>query len=185
MRLVGAIDAVMIHELFAVLDEFFQDSNIWQEEVVVTTTADEQDYEIIIATASATVTRLMAAIHNDGKIKADMRNELGVLHLQDPWNAGSEITVCVALTVLEPTDADDLPVVPEWILTKYWRGILDGLLARMESQPSKPYTNTTLATYHGRSFKRTVSRARAEANSAHLYGGQRWQFPQNFATGRG
>lgn len=183
VRVPGALDQMIKHELFAVFDEFFDNTNIWKEEFDFTTVASRTEYEIT-PDDHAQVLRLMGVTKDTIPIKASLKTEPSLILLATEPQAGWGMTATVALTVLDPVDADELPQVPDWIIVKYWRGIADGVIAKLLSQPAKPYTNINLATYHQQRFRQAMAKAKAEANSENLYGGQRWAFPQNFATGR-
>ena len=88
----------------------------------------------------------------------------------------------VALTVIDPTDGEGMPHMPDWIAEKYQDYLASGLLSRLAMQTGKPYSSDKMAMYHGRRFSEGISLARKEARQGHVYGGQRWTFPQNFAS---
>lgn len=185
MRAPGAIDPVIKHELYSVMDEFLEGSNIWQIEHVEPTVAGQLEYPLTLVEQAA-VARLMRVVNSDDiPITATLQGNPSTLLLRTAPDTVYNMTVVLALTVTEPEDGDGYPEVPDWIVDKYWRGIADGALARLMSQPAKPYTNTTLAAYHGQRFRQAIAKAKYEANNENLYNGQRWRFPQNFATGRG
>ena len=74
--------------------------------------------------------------------------------------------------------------IPTWVWGRYRLGIEYGVKGRLMAQPSKPYTNTQLAVLNTRQYNAIRAQARVEAATMYKYGGQNWQFPQNFRTRR-
>jgi hypothetical protein len=182
----GAVDSVILLELFNVLNEFFQDTNIWQEDIAFTVLGSETSDTVfyIEPESVSSVVRLMSLKDSVGfPINGNMAIPGEVTLVTPPGNAGTYVAT-VALTINDPTQRDGYPEFPEWILNKYSLGILDGVLGRMMSQPSKPYLNIQLATYHTKKFRNAVSVASAESDHRNVYGRQAWAFPQSFATRR-
>jgi hypothetical protein len=68
------------------------------------------------------------------------------------------------------------------VIEKYQDYVASGVLSRLTTQPGKPYSNQKLAVYHGRHFMEGVALAKKEARQGHVFGGQRWAFPQTFAS---
>jgi hypothetical protein len=87
----------------------------------------------------------------------------------------------LALNIVDPLDADGLPVVPQSIMEKYKDHISAGAISRMMAQGGKPYSNDPGAAYHGRRFNQGVGLARQEVRDMFTYGGQRWVFPRGWA----
>jgi len=81
-----------------------------------------------------------------------------------------------------PTDKNDFPVIPDWILPLYGVGILDGLLGKMMSQIAKSYSNPKQGVYHLARFNGAMAQARASALRRYTFGTQAWSFPQGFRT---
>ena len=181
MRLPGALDDVIREELFITLDEFLQRSSIWQEEVTFKVTPARKDY--VVAASGGTIVQLFHVKNsNELNVVATMQEPATILLRHTP-NADT-FTALVAKTVVDPTTRDGDPELPEWILTKYHSGILEGVLGRMMSQPAKPYTNERHAVYHMRRFRNAIAGASADARRKNMYGGQAWRFPQSFAVRR-
>lgn len=177
-RVPGALDDVMKHELFSALDEFFQKSEIWREEVEVPIVADEDEYEVEPDATSASITRLYSLVdENDTSVPATM-SEIGLLVLNTVPVAAATLTAKLILKPSEPLLVTGYPNCPEWILERYWLPIVDGLLSRMMSMPMKPYTNAVLAAYHGRLFRNGIAQANADVRTGNLYNGQAWTFPR-------
>lgn len=93
-------------------------------------------------------------------------------------NPGNEIWVATfALSIIDPLDADGLPVVPAWIIQKYQDAIGDGVISRLMAQTGKPHSNSQGAAFHGRKFNQGVGLAREEIRTMLTFGGQAWRFP--------
>lgn len=191
IRLPGALDAAIQMELFAVMNEFFQSSNIWYEDIQfpVQPTADSyldnpDAYTYDVIPTQGSITRLMGVVDSKGlPIKAYMPT-LGQVVLNFSPNTADTYTARVALTVSDPVTRDGYPEFPDWIMDKYGNDILDGVLARMMAQIAKPYSSPQMAQYHMRLFKQSVAQAKVEASHQNVYRGQNWRFPQTFARRR-
>lgn len=191
IRLPGALDAAIQMELFAVMNEFFQGSNIWYEDIKfpVEPTSDAftdnpEAYTYDVIPAQGTITRLMGIIDSQGRPQQGYMPILGQVILSFSPNVADTYTARVALTVSDPVTRSGYPEFPAWIMDKYGNEILDGVLSRMMSQIAKPYTSPQMAQYHGRMFKHAVSQAKVEASHQNVYRGQNWRFPQTFSRRR-
>jgi hypothetical protein len=179
VRLPGAVDTAIKLELFAVLNDFFQSTNIWREEIPLVVAPPTKDYEVTPFSVS-TINRLMWVYDDKGFPVSAIMPVPGSLKLTYEPDASKTITVTVALTVTDPVTREDFPEFPDWILNKYNTCILDGVLARMMSQAAKPYSNAQLAAYHGREYKGACSFAKVETERNNVYRNQSWRFPQTF-----
>ncbi len=191
IRLPGALDAAIQMELFAALNEFFQKSNIWFEDIQfpVQSTNDTylenpEAFTYDVIPTQGTITRLVGVVNSqEMPVKASMPT-LGQVVLVYSPDMADTYTARVALTVVDPVTRDGYPEFPDWIMTKYGNGILEGVLGRMMSQIAKPYTSPQGAQFHLRNFKQVVSQAKVEAGRQNVYRGQSWRFPQAFASRR-
>jgi hypothetical protein len=62
--------------------------------------------------------------------------------------------------------------------------MLDGTLGRLYGMPSKPWTSTQLATYHGTRFRQGMNRARDIAERLHSHQQSPRRAYPYFARGR-
>lgn len=180
VRLPGAVDTALQMELFNALTEFFMGSNIWRENIEIYVVPDVTNYDLT-PMGNAKVVRLMS-VEDNNKFPVSASIDLITQELalaQAPANAATYVAQ-VALSVDDPVDKEGYPQFPAWVLSVYQSDIIDGVLARMMSQPAKPYSNTQLAIYHERRFASAIAMARAEAQRRYVYGGQTWRFPQSF-----
>ncbi len=192
IRLPGALDGVIKMELFTVLREFTEQSNAWLDRVTFLFPPGAERIELV-PNHEADINRLVsvAVVGPDGSEEAYWTRlpaampEPGVVHIPSRFTSTAETQTClatVALIVADPTGEDGLPTFPRWMADKYFGCLLDGTLYRMMSQPAKPYSSTPGALFHGRRFRKGVAQARNETRHGNAYGGQRWVFPQQFAT---
>lgn len=192
IRLPGALDAGIKLELFSVLNEFFQESNIWYEDIdfAVTPTAytyleSPSSYTYDIEPADqGVINRLMGVVSITGTLQSAVMPIPGSIILGHSPNQADTYRARVSKTITDPVTRDGYPLFPDWLLNKYGNDILDGVLGRMMSQLAKPYSNVNLAGVHLKLFKQAVNKARTEATHQNLYRGQRWSFPQTFARNR-
>ncbi len=195
IKLPGSSDAGIKLELFGVIKEFLQDSNSWLENIELMVTAGTQSYALV-PRKGGQIIRLGGVWDGLGlPVHASMPN-FGTLTVHQsiqvtsvaqaesdtsrkattPW------TVNVIKNTSLPTTKDAIPVAPDFVLQVYSTYIMDGVLGKMMSQTSKSYTNVQMGVYHLKRFRDGISIARDAAFNQNLFGGQRWQFPQNFAT---
>lgn len=180
VQLPGATDAAIKFEIYNALNDFFQGSNIWREDIEVAVTSGVTSYDLIPSGPAKIVQLMSLTDANEFQVggQFDLITEALVL-AQTPSSNGTYVAQ-VALTVNDPIDREGFPVFPMWVLNLYMNGIISGVLARMMGQPAKPYSNTQLAIYHNRNFSIAIANARVEANRGFTYGSQKWRFPQQF-----
>ena len=192
IRLPGALDNAIKLEIFSVLNEFFQATNIWTEDIDFSVTPTNDSYldnpaaytYTITPVSGGVINRLIAVWNSDGFAQAATMPIPGEVILKFSPNEADTYTARVAKTVNEPLDNEGYPDFPAWVLNKYGNEMLDGVLARMMGQIAKPYSSAQLALYHMREFRRAIGRAKAEALHGNVYRGQSWRFPQSFVRTR-
>ncbi len=180
VRLPGAVDNALRMEMFNTLNDFFQDTNIWFEDIGFETVVGVKDYDLI-STSPSSIVRLISVTDNHDFVVGAYMDTPGELQLRDAPAEVHDYTARVSLTVNDPIDREGYPVFPMWVLNKYQNDIIDGVLGRMMAQPAKPYSNAQLAVLHARKFSSSIAFARQEANRRNIYRGQRWAFPQSFS----
>jgi hypothetical protein len=180
VRVPGAVDGALQLEFFAVMNEFFQDSNLWYEDIDFAVTSGVTNYSIT-STSVSTINRLMGVVNS---AQQDVRAYMAVpgeIQLAIQPSQDDTFTARVALTVTDPVTRDGYPEFPDWVLNKYNSGIQDGVLGRMFSQVAKPYSNERMSIFHMRRFEQAKAQAKVEAQHQNVYRGQNWKFPQTFA----
>lgn len=185
VQLPGAIDGVIQLEIYNAMNEFFQDSNVWREDIDVPVVPNTLNYTIV-PTATASIVRLIGVVDNyERPVGAvlDLLNDNELALFNSPSEAAT-YTAQVSLTVNEPLDNEGFPTFPAWVLNLYMGDFISGVLSRMLAQPAKPYTNAQLATYHGTAFRGAISKARSEANRRYTYRNQVWRFPRGWSRNK-
>lgn len=191
IKLPGALDGVLQMEMVNVLNEFLNGSNIWTEDIPfgVTPTSDTYlenptAWTYTIVPTRGSINRLMALVTSDGlPVPAGMEIPGDVVLGRQPSEADT-YTARVSLVLGDQMTKEGYPDFPQWLLSKYYADILDGLLGAMMGQLAKPYSNPQLAQYHMRRFRSAISQAKVEAQHQNVYRGQSWRFPQNFVRRR-
>lgn len=192
VRLPGALDAGIKLELFTVMNEFFQKSNIWYEDITfeVTPTTetylenpDAYTYELNVL-ENGTINRLIRVTDAQGMAQSAVMPTPGFVILTYSPNTAGTYTARVTKTITDPVTREGDPVFPDWILTKYGNDIADGVVGRMMAQIAKPYSSPAMAAVFTKNFKQGVNKARAEAMHGNVYRGQNWRFPQSFSSSR-
>jgi hypothetical protein len=179
-HLPGATPAVIQLELFNVLSDFFQNSNIWQEDIpFAVRAADTVPTTYYVEQESlASIVRLLWMVDSSSLPKFGTMATPGEIVLLNQPSQDDTYTATVALTINDPVGADGFPEFPDWIVNKYSTGLIDGVVGRMMAQPAKPYTNMQLAGVRTRSFRSCVATAKAEALHMNVNNAQSWRFPR-------
>lgn len=186
VHLPGATDDAIQYALFSTMDLFFKGSNVWQEDIDVPVPGTDPAGTVYVLTPSAPalIDKLMwvfqkstsKSFQRGPSVSASMSTP-GELVLTTQPSSAVTYTATVALTVQDPTTRDGYVQFPAWVLAKYREPILDGLLGQMMSQPSKPFSNTTLSVFHMRKFNNKIASARVEMMRNNKFRQQAWAFP--------
>lgn len=177
VSLPGATEEIVKFELFNVLNEFFQVTKAWKEDVTFEVTSENTEYDVVPGEPGA-VDSLISVVDANEILTAATMPVIGVVKLSSAPSTSQEYTATYSLTVVDPARTDGYPQFPSAILNKYQNDILHGVLANMMAQPAKPYSSERLAIYHMRKFRSGMARARTETLHQNLYNGQTWRFPQ-------
>jgi hypothetical protein len=103
-----------------------------------------------------------------------------ILRIVENPNAQEVWIATVALTPCDPTDGEGFVEPPDYLMEKYLAYIACGAVAKLMTQPAKPYSSVPGSQYNGRKFNEGVGLARKEVRHMFNYSGQRWQFPQGW-----
>lgn len=179
-------EATVKQELFRVMDDFTQKTNIWQEEITVPILPNVTSYTL--TPTSGKVNRLLFVYDANAATRYWPRSGLGmrvpgVLTLYVAPSTSATWKAIVAKRTDTPFDVDTgYPVIDDWIVEKYADTIGRGLRALLLIEPQKPYSNPMLAQVNQRAYLTGCGEARANDGHANIYNGANWQFPQSFAT---
>jgi hypothetical protein len=189
----GLTDAVFKWVAFQVANDFTDATNIWTEEVPIPVVPDVTSYPFTLA-HKGFPNRFMLlydpAMFASGGEKRWVQGRCG---MQVPgtitvgyapseaatWNA------IIAKIVTEPVDANgypDIETADQWWIDQYRDALVYGCLARIFGMPAKTFSNPKLARDYQTSYISERSKARGDVIKANTFNGQRWQFPQGWAT---
>ena len=187
----GVTNAVFQQVLFRTWKDFCDKTNIWLETVPFDVGPDTRTYPVPVS-YKGTPNRLMlvydpAMEHPDRKwVQGGITMTVpGYIDLTYPPSSAVTWAAVIAKTPIEPTDVNNYPDLEpsdRWIVDKYRECLYFGTLGRLQASPSKPYSNTGLAKYNLQNYRSELGKARTDAIKANMFGGQRWMFPQSFAT---
>ena len=179
----GAIDIAIKQELFGVCQEFFRESNVWQE-VVPFTLVQGSDTADVMPFAGK-IERLAYVMNGD---KITVRNATmpdpytGTILM--PFASAGDYEATLIINVSDPVSRDVFPIVPQDLMDRHWQTIMWGLLSHMYAQPKKPYSDINLAALYNSKFKGATARARNDQNALYRQGAQAWRFPQTYNNHR-
>jgi len=161
--------------------DFFNRSEAWREEIPFSLPAGERSAEIM--PFAGRIERLLYVKGSDGRpingaLMPDVYN--GLVTMPHAPNQNEKYVAVVVVTVSDPVSRDAYPIVPFEIANRYTTELMHGVLYRMMSQQSKPYTNLSLAQFYLAKFIGGASRARNAINTQNTNGAQAWMFPQTF-----
>ena len=181
-RLPGARDVTIQLELFNVVRDYLDQTNIWSEDLEIQTRAGDLTYDLV-PTGVASISRILSITDDENRIVQGSMDEDDVLTLvRDP--DGKVLTVKVALTTVDPTDRDGYPQAPDWLWSGHYEAILEGVLGRMMSHVAKPYSSERMAIFHMRNYSGAISAARVDWVRGKRFRTQAWRFPQTFTMRR-
>jgi hypothetical protein len=179
VALTGASDAELKVQLFDVLEEFFRDSNCWQEAIFFTVIPDTLEYPLTPLTGR--IVRLNGVLDQNNVPQQAVMPEVGTVRFLYPYSNPQPMRAVFVKNVTDPLSCNP-PNVPDWVLPLYGNGILRGIIGNMMLQPGQSYSNQALSLSHLRKFRDVIAQARVATMRANTIGAQAWTFPQSFRT---
>lgn len=179
-HLPGAIDEAIRQELFSVCEDFFTETNVWTETLKFTLPGDVKEAEVLPYTGR--IIRLLSVTKDDIPVRGVILTDpiQGVLLFPYSYPEAGEYVADFTMTVSDPIQRDAFPVVPVDLVTRFWATLMEGVIAKMMSQPNKPYSNPGLGSYHLTQYRGMRSRARNAQREGNTKNSQAWSFPQSF-----
>lgn len=171
-RVPAVLDSMLDLELGNAVNEFLDQTNVWQEDIAISVVDGVSAYTVF--SAQGEINRLMGVTENGRRLPCQLAlpDQLSVQNV----SAGQALVATVALV---PPSTDPASI-PDWIWLKFRLALIDGVLGRLMSQIAKPYSNERMAIYHMRRFRNLCAQARIEAQRDYNYAGRAWSFPRNF-----
>jgi len=188
-NLPGSIIQTLQPELFEIAREFCQKTNIYFDTMNIVVSTSSNVYALTVPT-SAAIKRLLSI--------ADITNSIQPPFQPVKWPAGLVLPntltlyqqlqntytwqVQYSLYPVDPTDSNNDPVLPAWILDDYFDTFFSGVMYRMCIQKAKPWSDTSLASYHFKRYRAGRGEAFADVMRQNVFNGQAWQYPQSIVT---
>lgn len=189
MHCSGALTSAVQAELFETARDFCQATNIYQQTMALTIATNTYDYPLTVPT-SAAIKRIIG-IRNKTNLSEPPYPVFqwpyglvlpNTLRLERNVNNTYNIEVLYSLYPVDPTDAQNEPVIPEFIVDNYFDALFSGALWRLYAQASKPYSNPGLAATRYRMYMKGRGLAAVDALRQNIYNAQAWCYPGNYAT---
>jgi hypothetical protein len=187
----GATDAMIRLEITAVLVDWTQDTNCWTEDVPFVTAQDEVDYEMVLD--GGTANRLMLVFDPTVQpprwvmngISMPVPGQLHFYYAPEPgknWVARIAKACSTPAVTGTPPVLTGYPVVDDWIIDKWHDDFYYGVLAYLQGEPSKTFSDPKSSSGAGVRYRSGKSQAKVEVQRMNLYGGQAWSYPQGWST---
>jgi hypothetical protein len=176
----GASDDQLRVQLYDTLEEFFDGSNCWLENIVLTVVPDTLEYPV--SPLSGRILRLYSVLDQNNVPQSAMMPEIGTIRFTYPYTNSQPMVVTVVKTVTDPMLCFP-PNIPDWILPTHGRGIFHGVVGSMMLQPGQSYSNPPAGTFHLQKFRDFTAHARVAMSRMNTVGTQSWAFPQQFRVG--
>jgi hypothetical protein len=177
--LMGASDAQLRVTLFDVLQDFFDQSNCWTENINFTVIPETLDYPLY--PTEGRIVRLEAVLDQNNTLQQAIMPDIGTVHFLYPYTQTQPMTAIVVKTVTDPLCCFP-PTIPDWILPKHGLTLLHGVIGNMMMLPAQSYTNPQMAQFYMQKFSDGMSGAYVASSKANTAGAQVWMFPQSFRT---
>jgi hypothetical protein len=177
VELPASSDAAIQHKLFDVLQEFFNDSSWWMEDIAVNVIPDTVAYDLV--PSDGQIIRLAGVVDQNMILQPAIMPTIGTILFRSPYANPATFTATVVKNVVLPTGKEFVPVLPDGFLAVWGFGILGGLVGHMMEQMGKPYANVGIANYHLSRFRNAIAAARVAALRRNAFGVQAWAFPQD------
>lgn len=180
----AATDSVIKQELMRVLVDFTQDTNVWCEDVSITFQPNVYDYTFSVT--GGTPNRLMLVYDPADPLKRWKQGGMsmptpGIIHCVYPPSTASAWKARIAKSVTDPV-TDGFPTIASWIVEKYADDLYYGVLAYLQSEPKKSYSDPREAAKNLANYLSGKSKVRTEIIRQNTYGSQAWVFPQGWST---
>lgn len=182
MEVLGASDALIRDKMYDTLDEFFNDSSVWQEVLAGNFIGNTTRYYLVPQHEPAGVIFRLDGVYDMAgfPVPASMP-EPPFIQLAYPPNQPNPAVIRVIKT-LEIPHFGELPKVPYWVFDTYLPYLIAGVLSKLQAQPDRPYTDMKSAQINHYKFREGVMLARTNALRRNMFGRNSWVYPQQFRT---
>lgn len=187
----GVTDAVMKQEMFRCAKDFFDMTNIWTEDVPFVVDPSNLSYQVTPA-GKGVPNRLIVVfdplVYPQGThwVQSGIEMQVpGTIVLMYAPSSSANWVATYAKNVTDPADVNGFPDIDTgsyWIIDKYRDAFYYGTMALLQRQPAKTYSNANEGVRNHQYYITQRGKARTDALKANVYGGQRWMYPQSYAT---
>jgi len=188
----GLTDAVFKQKLFQVAKDFVEQTNVWVEQVPITGMPNVTEYPFTLA-GMGTPNRLLmlydpaiSVPNNYRWVQSGVSMPIpGTIQVRYAPSTQTDWVAAVGKSFTDPADAEGYPELDDeydWIVDKYRQAFYYGVIARLQSQPAKPWSNPNDARRNNQLYISERSKARADVLKQNTYGAQAWNYPQPFAS---
>lgn len=191
IQIPGVLDAVQAQVTFSLFKDFCDKTNIWQEEVGIRVQPNVTRYPFSLG-KFGTPNRLLLVYNptqanpNKEWVQGNVQMAVpGVITISYPSSMEELWYAIIAKTPKDPTDGERYPRIDDcdsWIIDKYREALTTGIVGRLQNMPGKPYSNSKDAKAANQYYIAERGKARTDVLHANTYGGQRWMYPQAYAT---
>lgn len=189
LQIPGVLDVVQAQLTFSLFKDFCDKTNLWTETVAIPVLPNVTTYEFLV-TSGAPNRLLMLYDPAAGPVPHWAASNVsmmipGTIVMYYSPSTGTVWNAVVAKTPADPVRSDMYPDLPEsayWIVDKYREALTYGILSRLQAMPGKPYSNDKASKTNDQLYRAEMGKARTDGIKANVFGGQRWAFPQGYAT---
>lgn len=182
VRAPGLVEGAARLELGSALREFCQETRAWQEDQTLTVGANTSNVVLPTPPVEAYPAWVLRMRVQGGQplqsATLPMREipggqptyffcpSPGVVTL----SPATDKTYIFELTVSMVPTAAEANVLPSGFYDLHFEALLSGALFRLYATPGRPYSNSTLAEYHGKRFRAEMARTRAIVRAGLTFG---------------
>jgi hypothetical protein len=192
-ELPAAPDPLIRQEVYQLMIDFTQDTNIWLETVPIPVVPNVTSYSFTLDQGFPN--RLM--IVYDAATQPPYRwadsnitmRVPGTIDLFRPptvaanWNAViAKVCNTDQMDTETPPQPTGYPEIDPWIVDQYTDVVVTGTLAYMQRMPAKPWRDVQAAATNEAFYKSQKSQARVNNMRLNVFDGQIWRYPQGFST---
>lgn len=178
--------AIVQQELFRVCADFTQTVNIWTQDCTLAVIPNKTNYPLYSQITHGRANRLLFVYDANAPTKNWPMSGItmrvpGLIELyRTPGVTASWIAVIAKHT--HDVNSDGYPFLDDWIVEKYADVLGRGVMARLQLEPQKPYSNPMLAVQNQRAYISGRSNARANDGNTNVYNAQPWRYPTGWGV---
>lgn len=178
VRLPGAMSSVTMAEMYSAVDDCCRRGYIWAETVSYPLVVGQLAYNV--RPADSDIVSLISVTHPDFNTRMFNFDGASLITPVGPTPVQAQKPMAVQM-VLAPVPSLDMSRPDTWIpddlYVTHHEMILDATMARMTAHKSKPYTDATLAAFHGRKARNAMAAAYNARDKQKVFAASTWRYP--------